>query len=367
MPSLFTKQPAKGVYTLLTIIYTLARLPFLSLFYTIASNRQNRTWTFRQALTNELVRTFFRCISAVEVRTTETLDPGNERERFVVIKPAKDSLYRGILRETNIQPSVIGGAWYPRVPDKTSRVRREDVILHFHGGAYVIGNCRTRDCGFGAEALSKGTSRLVLCPQYRLSSASRNAFPAALQDAVTAFQFLLDEGFPASNIVISGDSAGANLAVALLRYIADTDGILPNPSAALLWSPWVNLSGDLTLYDRHRYASVDYLPLAFLEWGVRCLVAPSMDPSHPYVSPMLHPFATKTPLWIQVGAEEILTDDGELFAHQMERVQGNKVALCVTAHVPHDILLLGRILGFEGETHEAVRQAQRFIVQQKEL
>ena len=354
----------KGVWTTLAITYHLLRFPLLLLYFAPASNRHHSSWSYRQALGNEFLRIFFYHASLIEIRTSETLDPGEEGERFVVIEPARENLYRDILRDPDIVPSVIGGTWYPKVPDKSSDFGQIKVILHFHGGAYVTGDCRTAVCGYGAGILSKATSRLVFCPHYRLASNSNHRFPAALQDAVTAFQYLLDSGIPASNIVLSGDSAGANLVIALLRYIADTNGDLPDPSAALLWCPWVNLAGNMKVYDSHRNSHMDYIPSVYLTWGIRYFVPPSMSTSHPYVSPLLHPFATKTPLWVQVGEKEVLCDDGQMFSERMTEVEGNKVAFYSAPNVTHDIILLGDKMGFEKEAEEAVHQAQLFLEKQ---
>ena len=83
----------------------------------------------------------------------------------------------------------------------------------------------------------------VLCPQYRLASNPGGSFPAQLQDAVTAYRHLLDEQkIPAARILVSGDSAGAHIAINLLRYLHENPGLLPLPRALLLHSPWVDLT-----------------------------------------------------------------------------------------------------------------------------
>jgi acetyl esterase/lipase len=106
------------------------------------------------------------------------------------------------------------------------------------------------------------------------------AFPAALQDAVTAYMYLLYTlKVRPENIFLSGDSAGGNLAYALLRYLQYTHGLkgsldtpLPSPRAALLWAPWVNLNKRGLELDGHRNASTDFIFGDFDKWGVRaCL------------------------------------------------------------------------------------------------
>jgi acetyl esterase/lipase len=117
-----------------------------------------------------------------------------------------------------------------------------DLLIVFIG-AYVIGDGRQDDCGFAAKNLLAHTSAThVLCPQYRLASNPGCRFPAQLQDAVTSLLYLLETmNVPASQITISGDSAGGNLCLALLRYIADNpNAAVPSPGCAFLWSPWVD-------------------------------------------------------------------------------------------------------------------------------
>ncbi|RYP67535.1 hypothetical protein DL771_007185 [Monosporascus sp. 5C6A] len=94
--------------------------------------------------------------------------------------------------------------------------------------------------GFASSLLLQSSpGSVVLCPEYRLCSLQGGRFPAALQDAVTTYAYLVNElQIPASDIVLSGDSAGAHLALGLLRYINAHQDTFPEPAAMLLWSPW---------------------------------------------------------------------------------------------------------------------------------
>ena len=116
------------------------------------------------------------------------------------------------------------------------------VLIQCAGGAYVIGDGRKGDTGFLTSTLLKNTSATsVLCPQYRLASNPGGRFPAQLQDAITAYCYLVFKvGIEPKNLVISGDSAGANLALALLRYLSE-HGVglsLSSAGCAWLWSVW---------------------------------------------------------------------------------------------------------------------------------
>ncbi len=95
------------------------------------------------------------------------------------------------------------------------------------------------DVGFMCASLLRASpGSAVLCPEYRLASHPGGRFPAALQDAVTAYAFLVFElKVPAANVVLSGDSAGAHLVLGLLRYINAHKYIFPEPTGTLLWSP----------------------------------------------------------------------------------------------------------------------------------
>lgn len=109
----------------------------------------------------------------------------------------------------------------------------------FAGGAFVTYTGRNEDGAFASATILKQTKAShVFMPQYRLSHGDNTRFPAALQDVVTAYCYLTQElGVPASKIVLSGDSAGANLVMAFVRYLADhgKEVELDNPKAAWLW------------------------------------------------------------------------------------------------------------------------------------
>lgn len=214
---------------------------------------------------------------------------------------------------------------------------------------------------WGPVKMGKELSAMILCPQYRLASNPDGRFPAALQDALTSYHYLLDLGIPASQIILSGDSAGAHLAISLLRYLVSTEAPLPPPSAALLWSPWTNLAATAQDMDRHRNSKSDYLTSVWLEWGKRCFVPSTLQISHPYISPLSHPFASETPIWIQVGQAEILYDQGVQFTKNMGAISSNRIGLHEIPRALHDMFAAGGSLGFERESTEALAAARRFL------
>ncbi|KAI9848575.1 MAG: hypothetical protein M1837_007244 [Sclerophora amabilis] len=245
--SLLTRQPGKTIWVILAIILTIIRLSLWLTYFIPKSFRQYRTRTYCQAVTNELLKEILYHLSVIQPVVLFLLNPGAEKERFTTISPAKDSLYRGVTQDSEVRPAVIGGTWFPS-PYRSEDEQEKKVVLHFHGGAYVMGDGRQRESGYGAGLLIKHMCATVFSVQYRLSSDQKCPFPAALQDA---YRYLLDQGISPLSIVLSGDSSGGNLVIALLRYLSDNKGLLPNPSAALLWSPSVDLAAAFRS-ERHR-------------------------------------------------------------------------------------------------------------------
>ena len=174
--------------------------------------------------------------STVEYQTISSLEPGPEKDRFVLMKPAEPTSYLGVVRDKSIQPAVIGGVWYPTFYQNGVESNRM-VILHLPEDAYVLGGVRPKEWGWGPGNLAKAVNGYVFCPQYRLSSEPKGRFLAALQDSITSYQYLLSQGIPSSRILFPGGSAGGTLVLALLRYVSEQRSSLPSPFAALLWSP----------------------------------------------------------------------------------------------------------------------------------
>src|ERR1700722_5520083 len=111
-----------------------------------------------------------------------------------------------------------------------------NVILYFHGGVYVIGSA---DSSVPLVAdLARRTSAKAISVDYRL--APENPYPAAVEDALAAYEGLLSQGVDPSNIALSGESAGGGLSSPLLIALRDAD--LPMPSSAFVMSPWVDLT-----------------------------------------------------------------------------------------------------------------------------
>lgn len=198
-----TNHPGKGVWVLGAVLLTLSKLPLLILYY--ALKRPNQKWTVRQALMNKLMRAFLYHSAVVRAKTSLKLEAGSEGERFVQIPAADDHHVRGVLDDKEIWPVTTGGTWYPSLPPKCYAGK---LTLHFHGGGYTIGEGRTGDGGYAGKVMTENIAPYALFVQYRLASNKNGRFPAALQDALSSYVFLLSQGYNAANIVLSGDSAG---------------------------------------------------------------------------------------------------------------------------------------------------------------
>ncbi|KZM24366.1 hydrolase [Ascochyta rabiei] len=372
--TLLTYQPIKGAYVLAALGFELLCLPLFIVKYLTSYGRQHPEWTFRQALMTRIVFAFIYHVANIQANQPTPLVPGREKERFVRIKPAGGDQYKGPLRINNdVQPVEIGATWYPESLSASADKSSLKVILHIHGGAYVSGDGRTAASGYFAKLLQKQVGAThVLMPQYRISTlpASRtsNPFPAALQDSLTAYLYLLNDlRIPPSKIVLSGDSAGANASIALLRYMAEygVDVSLPNPSAALLWSPWIDPSDTSVdfVHNNPNY-STDYLSAPFTLWGAGAFAGSGGKAllSHPYVSHKNQTFKTPVPLFVNTGSGEILYFDNCEWAQKMKEA-GNDVTLDVEKHVPHDVVWISNILGFDKEANACAKRAGEWLIE----
>jgi len=372
--SLLVSLTGRYFYTIYAITTTMIILPYHLLICIFPSFRPHAEWTYHQSVMNYLMGAFLYHASALEVQTPLPLSPGSEGSNFAAIHPAQASLYRGAIAPTKaISPGDIGGVWYPAQFDP--EIDSEGMIfLYFHGGAFVIGTARPDVCSFAASTLTRAFPRSkTLAFSYRLASKDSScAFPAALQDALSAYVYLLDRGITAQQIVFAGDSAGCNLAIGLLRYLASPDGRamqLPEPRAAIFCSPWVDVyatRGSITTFmSRYHRTRTDYVPAELQSWGARTYVpAFKTSASDAYISPFHCPFLTSTTLSVLIGGGEVLAGEGAEWAREMEGV-GCKVRVEVTPLANHAILGVGGLMDWKGEAERAVRRAKEWILDEK--
>lgn len=191
-------------------------------------------------------------------------------------------------------------------------------VLYLHGGGYVIGSINThRDLG---ARISRAAKARVLLIDYRL--APEHPFPAAVEDSVAAYRWMLAQGLTPSRIAVAGDSAGGGLTVATL--VAIRDAKLTLPAAGVCLSPWIDLEG---LGDSMKTkAAVD--PIVQKEGLVEMAAhyLHGKDPRSPLAAPLYADLAGLPALLIQVGTAETLLDDSTRLAERARKA-GVKVTL----------------------------------------
>jgi epsilon-lactone hydrolase len=182
------------------------------------------------------------------------------------------------------------------------------VLLFFHGGGYCSGSIVSHR-GMVTEAGRAARAR-TLAVGYRL--APEHPFPAAIEDARSAYRFLLDQGIAPSRIVIGGDSAGGGLTLALMTSVRDARE--PLPACAWLVSPWVDLQM-IGASLAEKAVADPLISKSYLEELASAYLA-GADPAHPLVSPLNADLAGLPPLLVQVGSAETLLDDAVRIARR---------------------------------------------------
>lgn len=180
-------------------------------------------------------------------------------------------------------------------------VPSETVMLYLHGGAYVIGSAQ----GYRSLAAELGRAANATCYAIDYRLAPEHPFPAAIEDVLSAYEALLARGISSSNIVFAGDSAGAGLALAALAAVRDEN--IPVPAAALLISPWADLTCSSASLSQ-KAADDPSLTAAGLR-AMANIYLGGAAPDHVRASPAFANLTGLPPLLIQVGTSEILLDD----------------------------------------------------------
>lgn len=204
--------------------------------------------------------------------------------------------------------------------------RGDTVVLYLHGGGYTCGNIDFA-IGFGST-LAKNLGLRVFAPAYRL--APEDPYPAALEDAMKAYSYLLECGIPSESIVLCGESAGGGLSYALCLKLASLGK--PIPAGIIAISPWVDLtlSGDsiksradvdiALTYDRLKFFADSYVG--------------SADPKNPEISPIFADVSQMPPSLIFVGTDELLFDDAQVLERKLFHA-GRKCKMIVGENMWH--------------------------------
>lgn len=268
----------------------------------------------------------------------------------------------GELRKNPVEPAWIcpGGYHYEIIETPEfkmeylcpAKVVTGRVILQLHGGGY-IGPMKNiyRKFAVRYSKISYGSD--VLTIDYRV--APEHPFPAALEDAVYAYRWLLEEKqYPADKIVLAGDSAGGGLALALGLYLKDNG--LPQPAGYLLMSPWADLTCSGESYD----ANYERDPLFGRTRDSMLYNSPypgGADLKNPYLSPAFGDFKGLAPMLFQAGSHEMLLSDSVQCAANAKQAEV-KYRLSVYEGMFH---VFQMSLDLFPESREAWMEAARFL------
>lgn len=225
----------------------------------------------------------------------------------------------------------------------------DKAILYFHGGGYFM--CSAATHRPLTWRLAQQAGRKVLSINYR--QAPEHRFPAWLDDAVSAYRFLLDEGYAPDKIVLGGDSAGGNLVLVTLQQLRAEN--LPMPAAAFCISPWADFGSESASIEHNNARDV-----MFSNKGLRALGryhAAGDDVKNPLLSPVHADFTGFPPLLIQVSSTEILRDDGRRVAERA-RAAGVEVQLEEWHRLPHVFHLFAQ---YVPESRRAIRHLAAFV------
>lgn len=191
-----------------------------------------------------------------------------------------------------------------------SGAAKAQVIFFIHGGGYVSGSCS--DHRIHVSKFVKASGLAALSYEYRLAPEHR--YPAALDDSISAYQWLLAQGVSPANVVFAGDSAGGGLCLATLLALRDKK--IPLPAAAAVLSPWTDLQCTGRSYQTNAKTclSPQGTWTAFSNHYVG-----DQDATQPWISPLYGDLHDLPPLYISVGDQEILFDDSVGFAEKAKQ------------------------------------------------
>ena len=228
-------------------------------------------------------------------------------------------------------------------------IDQNKVLLYFHGGGYVSGSIKSHR--YLMQNLSRASGARTLGINYRL--APEHPFPAAIDDAVSCYRWLLDEGYQTENIAIGGDSAGGGLVISTLLSLRDAG--YPLPAAGLCISPWADLTGTAPSYETQ--AESDPMISSVGIRKVATMYLGSAPSDTPLASSIFADLSGLPPMLIQVGEREVLHDDSIALSNKIQQADGE--ALLEVA--PHMIHVWHAFAPMLSEGQLAVDRAGQFI------
>lgn len=250
-------------------------------------------------------------------------------QRWVAAPPRQPT---GPMKDTTMEVVDAGGVhaeWFSRQDSDAKRV-----VMYLHGGGYSIGSIESHRDFLSRLCADSGCR--VLAVEYRLAPEHR--FPTPIDDSLSAYRFLLAQGFSPEHIVIAGESAGGGLTLATLLSLRDAGE--PLPAAGVLLSAWLDLQADgASMHVNNPY---DYLTVNALRVYAQRYVNDG-DLKHPLASPLYADLQGLPPLLIQVGGAEMLLDDSLRLADRAKEA-GVKVDLEVWNDMIHAFQMFAPIV-----------------------
>ncbi|MFX0069686.1 MAG: alpha/beta hydrolase [Candidatus Hermodarchaeota archaeon] len=232
----------------------------------------------------------------------------------------------------------------------TPESREDYFILYLHGGGYIEGSIQTHK--ELASRICRAARTRVLFIEYRL--APEHPFPAALEDALVAYKWLIKNmGIKSERIIIAGDSAGGGLTLATLLKLKDAK--IDLPAAAVCLSPWIDLA--LTGDSFRKNAKNDPFVSTYNLDFYATLYIGNNNPKNPFISPLYGDLYSLPPIFIQVGTAEILLDDSIRFAQKAKEAK-TRVELDIWADMPH---VFGAFADLTPEGKQGIDRIGEFI------
>jgi acetyl esterase/lipase len=269
-----------------------------------------------------------------------------KRARFIFGAPLILRLIatRGLNISKIAQPPI-QGEWIK------SKTPQKGTILYIHGGGFI--SCSPTTHQPITAGLARFSNFSVFALDYRLAPEHR--FPAALEDTVTAYKWLLDQGIASQNIALAGDSAGGGLVLSLLLQ-TQTMG-LPLPACAVCFSPWIDLAGTGQSIKFNNGHCDMFYPQNILDFAAAYLG--NSSPQNPLASPLYANLTGLPPILIQVSSKELLLDDSRELHQSIQKNNGIS-----KLEIYNDVIHCWQILnGFMPESTDALKKAATFITQ----
>jgi acetyl esterase/lipase len=208
--------------------------------------------------------------------------------------------------------------------------KQDKIVMYIHGGGFISGSCHTHRMHVIKFAKVCGMKMLLF--DYRL--APEHPFPAAVEDCISAYNWLLSEGYEPSNIIVMGESAGGTLTLSTLIALKDQRTELPR--AAVSISPITDLTCQADSFRTN--AKKDIAPMGSWTIWTGFYIADN-NPHHPWLSPLMADLTGLPPMMIHAGTHEIHFDDARNFAIKAEK-SGVKVTLKIWEGMIHAFPLL---------------------------